>query len=422
MTTSQTALLDFGSIRTDHEQQSKLKKQFIIYPTPKNIQLASLSLCMQAGIPCVLVGLPGIGKTATVRAIAQQMNLFCRTLTASNSDPTDFGGIPFSSSFTLKTGETIATFRLAAPQWAVELAELGRGVLFLDELNTVPKNVEAVLMRVLLDKVVGELQLPSNIILVGAINPPEIATNGSEFSAGTSNRLCFVDWTSNAERWVEGMQNGWKMDLPPLLPEYWRDKLPEAIANVTSYIQAKQHHLVAFPKEESKRSQPWPSERTWHFATTLMAACRSIYEPFSEVEATVISGVVGTPQCHELFTYLKNLDLPKPEDLLKNIDKWQPDRKRQDIIFAIINSVNMYYDSNITASNYIQCLKFGEKLLDNEMADLAMLTLKFIFNQSRKSAIEKAISALSDKDREKLLAVKSQIMTKAGKYSNLIYA
>jgi len=53
--------------------------------------------------------------------------------------------------------------RFAPPSWALRLAEAGHGLLFLDELSTAPPAVQAALLRVVLERAVGDLMLPDAV-------------------------------------------------------------------------------------------------------------------------------------------------------------------------------------------------------------------------------------------------------------------
>lgn len=362
-------------------------KQHHYHKPIKNLSLAALSCAMQAGIPVVLIGDPGTGKTETIRALAKAMGRYCETITASNREPSDFGGIPMKSVYTLSNGLDIECFRLIPPEWAVTLLDKPGSVLFIDELNTVPKAVEVVLMRILLEKVVGNLTLPSSTIIVGAINPPEIATNGSEFSAPTANRLCHIDWSLNPSEWCNGMANGWQIQLPPELPKHWEsDYLPQAIGLITGFIHKSEHQLLQLPKEESNRNKPWPSPRSWDFATRLMAASRSLYGEFSDVEHILVAGVIGTSAAHELFAYLRNLDLPDPKVILDNPEKWQINMKRTDIIFSVISTVNTYYSFNKSMDLWFKAVNLYGQLFKPEigLSDLATIGMKFLYQNKPK--------------------------------------
>ena len=119
----------------------------------------------RAGVAVLLWGKPGIGKSSLLQALADAEGIPMETVIASLREPADFAGLPVVQD----TG-----VELAAPAWAVRLAGADDGYLFLDELTTAPPAVQAAALRVVLDRVVGDLTLPRGVRIVAAANPPEI--------------------------------------------------------------------------------------------------------------------------------------------------------------------------------------------------------------------------------------------------------
>ena len=125
--------------------------------------VAALTVAVAARVPVLLWGAPGTGKTSVIRAMAGALGWPCETVIASIREPSDFAGLP------VVVGDGV---RFAPPAWARRLAEAGRGLLFLDELSTAPPAVQAALLRVVLERVVGDLELPPEVAVVAAANPP----------------------------------------------------------------------------------------------------------------------------------------------------------------------------------------------------------------------------------------------------------
>ena len=131
------------------------------------------------GLPLMLAGDPGTGKTSMVTAEARALGMQVKVNIASISDPTDYGGIPVAPA----DGSRFAHMLL--PQWAREVfGWQGAGVLVFDEFTTVSPAVQAALLRVVLERYVGDAQLPDRVRVVGAMNPPEQAAGGAGFHAG----------------------------------------------------------------------------------------------------------------------------------------------------------------------------------------------------------------------------------------------
>ena len=111
-------------------------------------------------VPTFLWGAPGIGKSSIVKQIADSLNIGFIDLRLALMDPTDLKGIPFY--------DKESHSALWAPP--AFLPRDGTGILFLDELNSAPPSVQASAYQLILDRKVGEYELPDGWAIVSAGN------------------------------------------------------------------------------------------------------------------------------------------------------------------------------------------------------------------------------------------------------------
>jgi hypothetical protein len=266
----------------------------------------ALGVAVAARVPVLLWGAPGTGKTSAIRAMAEAMGLPCETVIASIREPSDFAGLP------IVVGDSV---RFAPPLWARRLAEAGHGLLFLDELSTAPPAVQAALLRVVLERSVGDLTLPDQVAVVAAANPPEQAADGWDLSAPLANRLCHLSWLAVPRAVADGLAGGFAAPVVPLLPDGWQTEEILARGLVAAFLQVRPALACAPPAEAGAAGRGWPSPRTWEMTARLMAAA-TVAGASLDARSALVTGAVGEGAGVELLAWLIEMDLPDPEAAL----------------------------------------------------------------------------------------------------------
>ena len=226
---------------------------------------------------------------------------------------------------------------MAPPAWATRLAESGIGLLFLDELTTAPPAVQAAMLRVVLERVVGDLALPPGVRVVAAANPPDEAAEGWELSPALANRLIHLDWPVNANAVANGLAVGFP--APTLLlsePASVSHKVA-ARAAVAAFLQVRPSLVLQVPKVAALASRGWPSPRSWEAVAVLLAACEASGAR-EEARAALVSGAVGDGPAVEFLSWLANADLPDPNAVLADPDGFVLPQ-RSDRAFAALTAV-----------------------------------------------------------------------------------
>ncbi|MFG2718924.1 AAA family ATPase [Streptomyces sp. NPDC048416] len=300
-------------------------------------QLDALTLAVVADLPVLLWGEPGIGKSAALTQLAAALDLPLTTVIASVHEPSDFSGLPIVGDDPAEHGVP-----MAPPDWAVRLVRAGRGLLFLDELSTAPPAVQAALLRLVLERRIGALQLPPGVRIVAAANPRSSAADGWELSPPLANRFVHLQWTHDHEVVVRGLGGTWpQATLPVLAPQ----KLPEAVRfarrAVCGLLTARPELVHRLPSSETRRGGPWPSPRSWEMALTLTAFATAAGAS-RDVLSLLVRGTVGDGPGLELLASLDRMDLPDPEDLLADpTGATLPERGdlRQAVLDAVVAAV-----------------------------------------------------------------------------------
>lgn len=292
----------------------------------------ALALAIAARLPVLLWGAPGTGKTTVVRAIAERAGVACETVIAAIREPSDFAGLPV----VVGAGGT-AGVDFAPPAWARRLASAGEGILFLDELSTAPPAVQAALLRVVLERTVGDLELPAGVAVVAAANPPEQAASGWELSAPLANRFCHLEWPVDGHAVAAGLAAGWPVVPAPALPAGWEHRVPVARSWVGGFLRIRPMLALAVPEDPAGAGRAWPSPRSWDMAATLLAVAEAA-DTDQLVTSLLVRGAVGSGPGVELLTWLVEADLPDPEEVLADPASFRLP-ERGDRAFAALSAV-----------------------------------------------------------------------------------
>lgn len=297
------------------------------------IALATPSPQGLTGIPVLLWGRPGVGKSSFIEALATD-KLAVTTLIASIHDPTDFSGLPV-----LDNGQV----KYAVPQWVNDFAATDDGILFLDELSTAPPSVQSALLRVVFERKVGFHPLPDGVRIVAAANPPDLMVGGWELSPPLRNRFVHLNWDISADLYIHALSNGWASgQLPTIDPAKHAERLRVYKNKLTGFLRVKPDTLHANP-EENKYG--FASPRSWDFAAALLAAAELLgYSVDDEGDNQIIfdlaTGCLGEATAIMLMEYLRNLRLPDPVNVLNgqvDLDIPNLDDSELYVLFAGLN-------------------------------------------------------------------------------------
>ena len=240
-------------------------------------------MAVTAGVPVVLWGSPGTGKTSVVRALAQSLGWPIEVVIGSIREPADFAGLPV----VVEGGVC-----LAPPAWATRLAEAGTGLLFLDELTTAPPAVQAAMLRIVLERVVGDLPLPPAVRVVAAANPPEEAADGWELAPALANRLVHLDWPVDATAIARGLAVGFPVPTLLFQEETTVAHQVAARAAVAAFLQVRPGLVLQVPKVAALSGRGWPSPRSWETVAILLATCEAS-RASEDARAQLVVGAVG---------------------------------------------------------------------------------------------------------------------------------
>lgn len=313
-----------------HGPGSAAGAELAVKPPPRVATpgVEALSLAVASGVPTLLWGPPGSGKTSVIVSIARSLGWAIEVVIGSIREPSDLAGLPVVHE---------GSVRFSPPSWAKRLAEQGCGLLFLDELTTAPPAVQAAMLRVVVERVVGDIALPDRVRVVAAANPPDQAADGWELAAPLANRLVHLDWAVQAGSVADGLALGWpEPNREVLTSQPTAGQRHNARASVAAFLRVRPDLVLQLPAG-AQRSRGWPSPRSWEAVATLLATCEAA-RASEDARTLLVLGAVGEAAAIEFLAWLENLDLPDPLAVLADPDGFELP-ERSDRAWAALSAV-----------------------------------------------------------------------------------
>lgn len=304
--------------------------------------IEALKVLIKAKRPGFLWGPPGVGKSDVVRQVAEELKYKLVDVRALLLDPVDLRGIPTVSD----DGET----RWAPPSFLPK--GKGKYIVFLDELNAAPPLVQAACYQLVLDRKIGEYELPENAIVIAAGNRETDRAVVSRMPSALANRFVHIDFDVDMEDWSKwAVQNGVQTE-------------------VMAFLRYRPELLHKFDPKRNDKAFPTP--RSWEFTSQMIAAAGN------DLEYDLISGVVGEGAATELIGFLRIFrDLPDPDLVLKAPDKADIPSDPA-ILYAICGAIAHRADEK----NIAAVVKYANRL----PTEFSVLLLRDVLNRDESLA------------------------------------
>ena len=285
----------------------------------------SLDRLIESQIPVFVWGSPGIGKSSIIKQIAIDKGLEFVDLRLSLLDPTDLKGIPF---FDQENNEAV----WASPNFLPKSPN-SKGILFLDEINTAPPSVQASAYQLVLDRKVGDYELPSGWSIVAAGNHESDRGVVYRMPPPLANRFVHLRMEVSFEDW-KGWAYGMGID-----------------STIIAFLQYDSEKLFDF--DPSKNQKSFPTPRSWEYVDKILS---SGIEPILLME--IISGAVGSQSATAFMSFRKVMNRLPDIDKLLNGEEVEVEHDSQ-VLFALIAGVITNIKQNPNQNRIDNALKFS---------------------------------------------------------------
>jgi hypothetical protein len=211
-------------------------------------------------VPSVFLwGPPGIGKSSLVKQVAEEKGIEVIDLRLSLLDAVDLRGIP-----SVKGDKCFWT----RPPF---LPDEGRGILFLDELNTASPAVQNSALQLVLDRRVGEHKLGDGWYIIAAGNRREDSSLVFQLPDPLLSRFIHFEVKVEVEEWL-----GWAV----------KNGIDERIIGFIKF----RPELLLKVEPGKRQSISFPCPRAWEFCSRLIL---SGIDPIMAAESSVGLGAAA---------------------------------------------------------------------------------------------------------------------------------
>lgn len=251
------------------EAKEQIKNAMTAYFTKD--EFGSYAVPVEKQRPVFLMGPPGIGKTAIMEQIAQELDVCLVSYSMTHHTRQSALGLPFIEKkvFNRKeyqVSEYTMSEIIASVYETMEATGKKEGILFLDEINCVSETLAPTMLQFLQCKTFGNQAVPGGWVIVAAGNPPEYNKSVREFDLVTLDRVR-------------------RIDIEPKL-SVWQDyaRAHRLHPAVTAYLELRPQHFYKI--ENDVDGVQFVTARGWEDLSAYLQAADKLALPVDE-------GVIG---------------------------------------------------------------------------------------------------------------------------------
>ncbi|MBR1758016.1 MAG: AAA family ATPase [Lachnospiraceae bacterium] len=158
--------------------------------------------------PVLLIGPPGIGKTAIMEQVARECKIGLVSYTITHHTRQSAIGLPYIETKEFG-GETYRVTEYTMSEIIGSIYDkmrdtgLSEGILFIDEINCVSETLAPTMLQFLQAKTFGQHKVPAGWIICAAGNPVEYNRSVREFDVVTLDRVKKIEVDQDFDVWKE---------------------------------------------------------------------------------------------------------------------------------------------------------------------------------------------------------------------------
>jgi hypothetical protein len=250
--------------------------------TPRQIRRHAERVLQAGRVPFVKSS-PGLGKSSIMKQIADDWNLQLIDFRLSTAAPEDMTGLPrFMEDGTCR----FFPFSDLFPIEGTPLPEGKDGwLLFLDEMNSAPKSVEAAAYKLVLDRKTGVFPLHERVLIAAAGNLSSDKAIVNNQSTAMKSRLVHLRMEPSFKEWLEDVAytNGYD-------------------ERIIAFLNYRPSYLMDF--DPDSKDETFCCPRTWEFVNDLLGAMGSL----NDEDASLLAGTITSGVAVEFVQFTKVYD------------------------------------------------------------------------------------------------------------------
>lgn len=256
--------------------------------------------------PVMLWGPPGIGKSQIITQIAAGHGVKVIDIRLSQMEPSDLRGIPFRIENNVDW---------AIPSILPDSKRHGvKGILFLDEITSAPPSVSAAAYQLILDRKLGEYEVPPGWAIFAAGNRQGDRGVTYTMPAPLANRFSHFELETHLDDWV-----AWAYD----------NGIDERII---AFLRFRPELLFDF--DPAHNPVAFPSPRSWEFSHRALKK----FESTPNLLLPTFQACIGPAAGIELNAFISSLDkMPDLDAIIDGQDVGVP--KEIDLQYAVATAL-----------------------------------------------------------------------------------
>ncbi len=301
-------------------------------------------------ISFMLWGATGVGKSETIRQLADELNANLRDIRLCQKMPTDIGGLP---ALDHETKQTV----FYPPAFLAPAINKKPVVLFFDEISLAPDDTRSAVLGILEERCQGEIKIPDDWIIVAAGNRPEDMANARGLGAAANRRLLHIVIEPTLEATINHFI---KIGV-----------IPEVLA----FLKVFPQHLSGEESARTQKHELYPRPASWKKVSDVYEVLRRADKNLRQI---AVAGIIGDGTAAEFMMLAEEIKNMKSVDELLEIQRKTPDKMGQHLPATLngIYALSFAIATRATEETAVELLELINRFDEQTGENFALLPMR----------------------------------------------